>query len=132
MIRDIHVCDHAWKNRPLCYNFRFRVIGTTLKRAIHSIQRRSQNRDSVYRSRVTRIYVRVPEKSFLAENGANLRKVSFGMFSVSVHVLTSCVQYIRHGLKHTCSVYFFVHYDHERDERTFVVFAGASARPEKS
>ena len=24
----------------------------------------------------------MPEKSFLAENGANLRKVSFGMFSV--------------------------------------------------
>ena len=19
-----HVCDHAWENRPLCYNFRFR------------------------------------------------------------------------------------------------------------
>ena len=28
------------------------------------------------------MYVTVPKKSFLAENGINLRKVSFGMFSV--------------------------------------------------
>ena len=26
--------DHAWENRPLCYNFRLRDNGTTLKRAI--------------------------------------------------------------------------------------------------
>ena len=78
----VYICDRAWENRPLCYNFRFRDIGTTLKRAIHSMQWSSQNRDSVYRSRVTRVQVQVPEKSFLAENGANLRKVSFRMFSV--------------------------------------------------
>ena len=44
--------------------------------------------------------------SFLAENGANLRKVSFGMFpyTVSVHVVTLRAQYIRHRLQHTCSV----------------------------
>ena len=27
---DIGICDRAWENRPLCYNFRFRDIGTTL------------------------------------------------------------------------------------------------------
>ena len=36
---DIEICDRAWENRPLCYNFRFRDIGTALKRAIHSMQR---------------------------------------------------------------------------------------------
>ena len=49
------------------------------------------------------------EKSFLAENGANLRKVRF------VHVIMSRVQYIRYRLQHMCSVYSSVHYDRERD-----------------
>ena len=31
-----------------------------------------------------------------------------------------------------CSVYFSVHYDRERDERTFAIFAGAVARAENS
>ena len=33
-------------------------------------------------------------------------------------------------LKHMYSIYFSVHYDHERDERMFAIFDGASARPE--
>ena len=32
-------------------------------------------------------------------------------------IMTSRVQYIRHRLQHTCSVYFSVHYDRERDEK---------------
>ena len=30
-----NICDRAWENQPLYYNFIFRDIGTTLKRAIH-------------------------------------------------------------------------------------------------
>ena len=69
----------------------------------------------------------MPEKS---ENGANLRKVSSGMFSVL---------YIgsRYDVTHTAPahvLHIFLHrdYDRNRDERTFAVFAGVLARPEKS
>ena len=44
----IIICDRTWENRPLGSSFRFRDIGTTLKRAFHSTQRWSQNRDSIY------------------------------------------------------------------------------------
>ena len=53
----------------------------------------------------------------------------FSVYYVSSHsVVTRTISY---RLQHTCSVYFPAHYDHEWDERTFVVFAGASVRPEK-
>ena len=56
------------------------------------------------------------------------------MFSVyySVHVVKSHAQYIRDRIQHTYSVYFSVHYDRERDERTCAVLAGTLAWPEKS
>ena len=60
-----------------------------------------------------------------------MRKVSF-LYTIFVHVVMSCAQYIRHRLQHMYSVYFSVHYNRERDEITFTVFAGLSARPEKS
>ena len=53
-------------------------------------------------------------------------------YTISVHVMTSRAQYLKYRLQHMYSIYFSVHYDRERDERTFAVFAGASVRPEKS
>ena len=55
------------------------------------------------------------------------------MFSIiTIHVMTSRVQYIRHRLKHMCSVYFSVNNDREQVERTFAVSAGALAQLEKT
>ena len=52
----------------------------------------------------------------------------FSVYYVSSH--SDVTRTISYGLQHTCSVYFPADFDHERDERTFVVFAGASVRPE--
>ena len=51
---------------------------------------------------------------------------------MSVNVVMSLVPVIRYRLQHMCSVYFSAHYDCERDERKFAVFAEALVQPEQA